>query len=997
MKKIFSILIFCAAIAAAQTNRFPPINLYSGDPTGQSCPTANTLVQSTTTGGIYSCIGGIWTYGSGTMGGTYGPPVKSPHLNPWVLTGTQNQFLLAEYNLDSYTITLPTCSSATRQIISIDLLPNNNTTNTVTVDAGTLPIYDGSEPSPMGTTVAFTAVNGIATFSCNAGGHELSWVLARPTTLANLGAYDVPAAGGSWLIPPGLDPTGATDNSAQINAYIATQLDGTFGSRLTVYLPPGKYYAPGLSNIYGVKFEGPGIILKSINQPESGLSTATQGLQMSTSYSYAHRLVFGQEYMSHWMAIAERNISASQTIQSIAVTTGGSYTTCPTGIGVSAISSPGYAMAVGNVTCTGTTGNYAVSGVSIVDGGNYGVPPTYIPQIIVTGATGTGAALVGTWGPSTIIPINATFSGDSTTSGFNTDGIYAPDFLFGLAAGTVPGVTTVNAGHSGENSADWLTTYLPADQATNPDVYVLRWGVNDSSYGADGEIANIRQGLACIRNGCSGVTAKSVDQETIVLETPSSVNNYPQGRDPIYEEQLRDGFAQAARDYQAVFIDLYGLMADNDFAVQPCMMDLFGTGTPPQHVHPGDCKTPIYNKLLVDTLIGPLNSAYGSEVQNIPAGTAIILPTMPPTRYPKGVSLFRGTVEGGWPFDGAVYTVVQRDGVYLQFNYAYNNSSSNFAFRTLTAGGAWNAWSYANENTSFTATGAGSDSIAAGPFYELGRNQLLWQLGASQTMDMWAYSSLDWAKAASFDKYGNLVIGIGEAGSDTVGLGPNVMFGSTKFIWQVGASQTMNLWSYRALYPYLWSIVASFDKYGNLAANVISTNGVLGAASAPSGSCTTPGQWVFSQDGAITRCLSSVWTPFSVSLPLTLTPETVGFQIAGGTTGKTLTVAANINTGITDMTLGTAASHAAGDFLSSSVISGLATLSAGTVTVSNAAACTPSATCVYKLTNCGLNSSTAVGVPAIGTVVGGTSFVINSYTALAAIAVDSSKICWQIN
>src|ERR1035437_4022963 len=67
MKKIFSILIFCAAIAAAQTNRFPPINLYSGDPTGQSCPTANTLVQSTTTGGIYSCIGGIWTYGSGTI------------------------------------------------------------------------------------------------------------------------------------------------------------------------------------------------------------------------------------------------------------------------------------------------------------------------------------------------------------------------------------------------------------------------------------------------------------------------------------------------------------------------------------------------------------------------------------------------------------------------------------------------------------------------------------------------------------------------------------------------------------------------------------------------------------------------------------------------------------------------------------------------------------------------------------------------------------------
>ena len=77
---------------------------------------------------------------------------------------------------------------------------------------------------------------------------------------------------------------------------------------------------------------------------------------------------------------------------------------------------------------------------------------------------------------------------------------------------------------------------------------------------------------------------------------------------------------------------------------------------------------------------------------------------------------------------------------------------------------------------------------------------------------------------------------------------------------------------------------------------------------------------------------------------------------------------------------------------------GVATLSSGTVTVSNTAACTPSAaSCSYKLTNCGLNGSTAVGVPAIGTVSVGTSFVINSYTAIAGVAADSSKICWQIN
>lgn len=59
-------LIVLAAIAiAAQTNRFPAINLYVGDPTGKSCVIANTLVQSTTNGQIFSCISGVYVGASG--------------------------------------------------------------------------------------------------------------------------------------------------------------------------------------------------------------------------------------------------------------------------------------------------------------------------------------------------------------------------------------------------------------------------------------------------------------------------------------------------------------------------------------------------------------------------------------------------------------------------------------------------------------------------------------------------------------------------------------------------------------------------------------------------------------------------------------------------------------------------------------------------------------------------------------------------------------------
>jgi hypothetical protein len=77
---------------------------------------------------------------------------------------------------------------------------------------------------------------------------------------------------------------------------------------------------------------------------------------------------------------------------------------------------------------------------------------------------------------------------------------------------------------------------------------------------------------------------------------------------------------------------------------------------------------------------------------------------------------------------------------------------------------------------------------------------------------------------------------------------------------------------------------------------------------------------------------------------------------------------------------------------------GFVTLSSGTVTVSNAAACTPAATCVYSLQNCNTNSSTALGTLTIGTISVGTSFVINSESATNTLVTnDNSKVCWRIN
>jgi hypothetical protein len=76
----------------------------------------------------------------------------------------------------------------------------------------------------------------------------------------------------------------------------------------------------------------------------------------------------------------------------------------------------------------------------------------------------------------------------------------------------------------------------------------------------------------------------------------------------------------------------------------------------------------------------------------------------------------------------------------------------------------------------------------------------------------------------------------------------------------------------------------------------------------------------------------------------------------------------------------------------------LTTLSSGTKTVNDYAACSPSSTCVYSFTNCGPNSSTAIGTLSLGTVVLGTSFVVNSLGPLNTVLTgDSSYVCFRIN
>jgi hypothetical protein len=81
---------------------------------------------------------------------------------------------------------------------------------------------------------------------------------------------------------------------------------------------------------------------------------------------------------------------------------------------------------------------------------------------------------------------------------------------------------------------------------------------------------------------------------------------------------------------------------------------------------------------------------------------------------------------------------------------------------------------------------------------------------------------------------------------------------------------------------------------------------------------------------------------------------------------------------------------------SSTATLGTVTLASGTATISTTASAAVG-TVNYSLSHCGPNSSTAIGTLSTGTIVAGTSFVINALTATNTVATgDASTVCWEI-
>lgn len=309
-------------------------------------------------------------------------------------------------------------------------------------------------------------------------------------------------------------------------------------------------------------------------------------------------------------------------------------------------------------------------------------------------------------------------SGDSTTAGDGTTTGYRINELIKTAAyatglQTRYGISSLNYGRSGKNTADWVSTYLAQDLAANPDLLVLRWGINDGpSQDVNAFITNLRSGLATIR------ASRSVSSLSILLMSPNSTSDTPNHRDEMWYEQIVPAIKQAARDYQCTFIDTYGYLRDARPAADVWMDNPYADG---RAIHPLNVMN-LWIAGIIQSVVFPegLRSGFGkANFRNTGGSEDLGDGNRLPSFYPYGTSLGRATTN--FPLDGSVLTIRHVDEVVLQFNFPYQNAQINTvavrAGRAATLSGeaeGWGVWMYIGGGTSAVTAATGWTNPGAG-------------------------------------------------------------------------------------------------------------------------------------------------------------------------------------------------------------------------------------------------------------------------------------------
>lgn len=346
-------------------------------------------------------------------------------------------------------------------------------------------------------------------------------------------------------------------------------------------------------------------------------------------------------------------------------------------------------------------------------------------------------------GDSTIRRI--VISGDSTTFGVGATYGTPATLLEDLAeARGFTNVGIVNRGQSGKATFDWVNTYLAGDLAANPNLLILRWGANDPYFGRTPEqfITDLRQGLTTIR------ASKSAAQLSVLLMTPTSMNDVEKGRTEVWSEQIGPAIRQAAQDFQCAFIDSYGFFQNSHDAAGVWMDKDTTFYAPGRAIHPYD----VLYEHLCGTIADMIYPNWGTDwrtnaVRNCSAGDIATLKTGAelPSAYLSGIGMHRlaaavGTPNGN-PYDGVAFTFKQADGVAMQISVPRLDAQSGTGMSMrIGFNNTWSEW-YGGVSAGASLLAGGWSNIGGGfaPFtYSLtleGRNVLNGVIAAGTKTD----------------------------------------------------------------------------------------------------------------------------------------------------------------------------------------------------------------------------------------------------------------------
>lgn len=295
----------------------------------------------------------------------------------------------------------------------------------------------------------------------------------------------------------------------------------------------------------------------------------------------------------------------------------------------------------------------------------------------------------------------ARMDGDSTTSG--TGGTVTPDVLLANLTNKykVPGITYSNGGAGGHSTTEWLSTHLAASLALNPNVYIIRWGINDSKNLTPAQyIDNLDTGLALIRGNASF----TVDKLSIILQSASTtLDDNQDHKGQIWNEAVDAGLRALARKYQCCFMDIYGKFQDSLNSG-----DFINT----DGLHPQDV---FYEMIMTYTFSVLIPEQYRVVGGVFDRGTgSFITPTSLHTAYNLGLNYDYVGTGDGWPATGELVTNKTYNGT----NYILSQTLYPFnKIGTFTRQSVDSTFSvFVANNIDFGNTGSTSDAPSTYPY-----------------------------------------------------------------------------------------------------------------------------------------------------------------------------------------------------------------------------------------------------------------------------------------